>query len=76
MLDDYRRHFATGREAYKFILNLKGKPVALQVQAGMLTSARDSTGIGLVFAAALIESETTQLAPHKAMEIALAAQLK
>ena len=36
----------------------------------------DSAGIGLVFAAALMESETTQLAPAKAMQIALPAQLK
>ena len=47
-----------------------------QVQAGMLTSAGDSAGLGLVFAAALMESETTQLAPTKAMLIALPAQLK
>ena len=48
----------------------------VQVQAGMLSSAGDSAGIGLVFAAALMESETTQLAPAKAMQIALPAQLK
>jgi hypothetical protein len=42
----------------------------------MLTSAGDSAGIGLIFAAALMESETTQLAPAKAMQIALPAQLK
>ena len=47
-----------------------------QVQAGMLTSAGDSAGLGLVFAAALMESETTQLAPANAMQIALPAQLK
>ena len=47
-----------------------------QVQAGMLTSAGDSAGLGLVFAAELMESETTQLAPAKAMQIALPAQLK
>jgi hypothetical protein len=72
----YRRDFATEREAYEFVLNLKGTPDAVQVQAGMLTPAGDSAGIGLVLAAALMESETTQLAPAKAMQIALPAQLK
>ena len=47
-----------------------------QVQAGMLTSAGVSSGTGLVFAAALIESETTQAAPAKAVQMALPAQLK
>jgi hypothetical protein len=47
-----------------------------KTQAGTLTSARDSAGIGWIFAAALIESETTQLAPASAMQIALPAQLK
>ena len=47
-----------------------------KTQAGMLTSPGDSAGIRLVFAAALMESETTQLAPVNAMEIALPAQLK
>ena len=46
------------------------------IQAGMLTSPGDSTGIDSVFAAALMESETTQLAPANAMQIALPAQLK
>ena len=39
-------------------------------------SAVGSAGIGLVLAAALIESETTQAAPAKAMLMALPAQLK
>jgi hypothetical protein len=39
-------------------------------------SGVDSAGIGLVLAAALMESETTQLAPANAMQIALAAQVK
>jgi hypothetical protein len=47
-----------------------------KTQAGMLISPGDSAGIRLVFAAALMESETTQLAPVNAMEIALPAQLK
>ena len=47
-----------------------------ETQAGMLTSPGDSAGIGLVFAAALMESETTQLAPANAMQIALPTQLK
>ncbi len=47
-----------------------------KVQSGMLTSAGDSGGIGVDFAAALIESETTQAAPTIAMEIALPAQMK
>jgi hypothetical protein len=47
-----------------------------ETQAGMLTSPGDSAGIGLVFAAALMESETTQLAPANAMQMALPAQLK
>jgi hypothetical protein len=42
----------------------------------MLTFAWDSTGIGLAFAVALMESETTQAAPPMAMEMALPAQLK
>jgi hypothetical protein len=42
----------------------------------MLSSAADSAGIDLLFAAALMESETTQLAPANAMQIALPAQLK
>ena len=50
--------------------------IGRRTQAGMLTSAGDSAGIGLVFAAALMESETTQLAPANAMQIALPAQLK
>jgi hypothetical protein len=33
-------------------------------------------GIGVIFAAASMESETTQLAPANAMQIALPAQLK
>ena len=37
----------------------------------MLSSAADSAGIDLLFAAALMESETTQLAPAIAMLIAL-----
>jgi hypothetical protein len=71
--EGYRRDFATEGEAYEFLFSLKGKPVAVQVQAGMLTPAADFAGIGLVFAAALMESETTQLAPAKAMQIALPA---
>ena len=52
-------------------------PVASYIyQAGMLTFPGDSAGIGLVFAAALMESETTQLPPAKAMQTALPAQLK
>lgn len=43
---------------------------------GMLTSAGESAGVDLVLAAALMESDTTQLAPTKAMEIALPDQLK
>jgi hypothetical protein len=42
----------------------------------MLNLAWDSAGIGLVFAAALMESETAQLAPAMAMLMALPAQLK
>ena len=42
----------------------------------MLTSAGDSSGIGLVFAAALMESETTQAAPAIATQMALPDQLK
>jgi hypothetical protein len=37
----------------------------------MLTPAGDSAVIGLGFAAALMESETTQLAPAKGVQIAL-----
>src|ERR1700761_8172491 len=48
----------------------------LRTQAGMLTAPGDSTGIGSAFAAALMESATTQLAPASAMLMALAAQLK
>jgi hypothetical protein len=51
-------------------------PYVRETQAGMLTSPGDSAGIGLVFAAALMESETTQLAPANAMQMALPAQLK
>jgi hypothetical protein len=47
-----------------------------QVQAGMLTSLGDSAGISLVFAAPLMESEMTQLAPANAVQIALPAQVK
>jgi hypothetical protein len=45
-------------------------------RSGNAYSAVDSAGIGLVLAAALIESETTQAAPAKAMLMALPAQLK
>src|ERR1700686_1739628 len=54
----------------------KGAGSIHQTQAGMLTSPRDSAGIGLVCAAALLESETTQLPPANALQIALPAQLK
>jgi hypothetical protein len=42
----------------------------------MLTSAGDSAGIDLVFAAVLIESETTHAAPAMAVQMALPAQSK
>jgi len=50
-----------------------------EIWCGLLNnaySAMDSAGIDLVLAAALIESETTQAAPAKAMLMALPAQLK
>lgn len=47
-----------------------------RVQSVKPSSTGDSPGIGWVFAAALMESETTQAAPAKAMQMALPAQLK
>jgi hypothetical protein len=72
---------ACARIPQLFISGISAGPASVRenwrtTQAGMLSSPGNSVAISLGFAAALMESETTQLAPANAMQIALPDQLR